>query len=48
AAEEDRQIATKLNKLREELLVLSETRRNIAYELRIFRSIVVVSRLLNL
>ncbi|GKD04700.1 hypothetical protein Tco_1179674 [Tanacetum coccineum] len=44
AAEEDRQIATKLNRLCEELLVLCEKRRNIAHELRIFRSIVVISK----
>nr|GEW79947.1 hypothetical protein [Tanacetum cinerariifolium] len=45
ATKEDRQIATKLNKLREELLVLCKKRRNIAHELRIFRSIVVVSKI---
>nr|GEU95172.1 hypothetical protein [Tanacetum cinerariifolium] len=44
AAKENRQIATKLNRLREELLVLCEKRRNIAHELRIFRSIVVISK----
>ncbi|GKC68427.1 hypothetical protein Tco_1101025 [Tanacetum coccineum] len=44
AAEEDKQIATKLNRLREELLVLCEKRRNIAHVLRTFRSIVVVSK----
>ncbi|GJX78229.1 hypothetical protein Tco_0325040, partial [Tanacetum coccineum] len=44
AAEEDMQIATKLNRLCEELLVLCEKRRNIAHELRIFRSIIVVSK----
>nr|GEW60690.1 hypothetical protein [Tanacetum cinerariifolium] len=44
AAEEDMQIATKLNRLRGEVLVLCEKRRNIAHELRIFRSIVVVSK----
>ncbi|GJU92061.1 hypothetical protein Tco_1304484 [Tanacetum coccineum] len=43
-AKEDRQIATKLNRLREEMLVLCEKRRNIAHELRIFRSIVVISK----
>ncbi|GJT05819.1 hypothetical protein Tco_0840281 [Tanacetum coccineum] len=41
---EDRQIATKLNRLREEMLVLCEKRKNIAHELRIFRSIVVISK----
>ncbi|GJV23151.1 hypothetical protein Tco_1375846 [Tanacetum coccineum] len=44
STEEDRQIATKLNRLREELLVLCKKRRNITHELRIFRSIVVVSK----
>nr|GEV59344.1 hypothetical protein [Tanacetum cinerariifolium] len=44
AAEGDKQIVTKLNRLREELLVLCEKRRNIAHELRIFRSIVVISK----
>nr|GEU36214.1 hypothetical protein [Tanacetum cinerariifolium] len=44
ATKEDMQIATKLNRLREELLVLCEKRRNIAHELRIFRSIVFVSK----
>nr|GEU53271.1 hypothetical protein [Tanacetum cinerariifolium] len=38
------QIATKLNRLRKELLVLCEKKRNIARELIIFRSIVVVSK----
>nr|GEW56390.1 hypothetical protein [Tanacetum cinerariifolium] len=44
AAKEDRQIATKLNRLSEELLVLCEKRRNIVHKLRIFRSIVFVSK----
>nr|GEV77336.1 hypothetical protein [Tanacetum cinerariifolium] len=44
AVEEVRHIATKLNRLHEELLVLCEKRRNITHELRIFRSIVVVSK----
>ncbi|GJV76912.1 hypothetical protein Tco_1508496 [Tanacetum coccineum] len=44
AADEDRSIATKLNRLREEMLIIYEKRRNIANELRSVRGIVVVQK----
>ncbi|GJT61234.1 hypothetical protein Tco_1004767 [Tanacetum coccineum] len=44
AADEDREIATKLNRLREEMLVIREKRRNLADELRSIRGIVVVTK----
>nr|GEX33271.1 reverse transcriptase domain-containing protein [Tanacetum cinerariifolium] len=44
AADEDRTIATKLNRLREEMLVICEKRRNLANELRSIRGIVVVEK----
>ncbi|GJV21962.1 hypothetical protein Tco_1370982 [Tanacetum coccineum] len=44
AADEDRNIATKLNRLREEMLIICEKRRNIADELRSVRGIVVVQK----
>ncbi|GKB79189.1 hypothetical protein Tco_0946084 [Tanacetum coccineum] len=44
AADEDRSIATKVNRLREEMLIICEKRRNIAYELRSVRGIVVVQK----
>ncbi|GKC73176.1 hypothetical protein Tco_1119059, partial [Tanacetum coccineum] len=43
-ADEDRQIATKLNRLREEMLVICEKRRNLMVELRSIRGIVVVGK----
>ncbi|GKF71383.1 hypothetical protein Tco_0207497 [Tanacetum coccineum] len=44
ATDEDREIATKLNRLREEMLVIREKRRNLADELRSIRGIVVVTK----
>nr|GEW02735.1 hypothetical protein [Tanacetum cinerariifolium] len=42
ATDEDKRIATKLNRLREEILIVYEKRRNLADELRSIRGIVVV------
>nr|GEW51104.1 hypothetical protein [Tanacetum cinerariifolium] len=44
AADEDRMIATKLNRLHEEMLVICEKRRNLVDELRSIRGIVVVQK----
>ncbi|GKC63429.1 hypothetical protein Tco_1096027 [Tanacetum coccineum] len=44
AADEDRSFTTKLNRLREEMLIICEKRRNIADELRSVRGIVVVQK----
>nr|GEX02195.1 hypothetical protein [Tanacetum cinerariifolium] len=44
AADEDRMIATKLNRLCEEMLVICERRRNLVDELRSIRGIVVVQK----
>nr|GEU51979.1 hypothetical protein [Tanacetum cinerariifolium] len=44
AADEDRRIATKLNRLREEILIVCEKRRNHTDELRSIRGIVVVGK----
>ncbi|GJU16750.1 hypothetical protein Tco_1144716 [Tanacetum coccineum] len=44
AADEDRSIATELNRLREEMLIICDNRRNIADELRSVRGIVVVQK----
>nr|GFB82033.1 hypothetical protein [Tanacetum cinerariifolium] len=42
AADEDRNIATKLNRLREEMLIIYKKKRNLVDELRSIRGIVVV------
>ncbi|GJU65351.1 hypothetical protein Tco_1247186 [Tanacetum coccineum] len=44
AADEDRRIATKLNRLREEILIVCKKRRNLADELMSIRGIVVVGK----
>ncbi|GJY69325.1 hypothetical protein Tco_0472307 [Tanacetum coccineum] len=44
AADEDRRIATKLNRLRKEILIVCEKRRNLVDELRSIRGIVVVGK----
>ncbi|GKE81155.1 hypothetical protein Tco_1551155, partial [Tanacetum coccineum] len=44
AADEDRTITTKLNRLCEEMLVICEKRRNLANELRSIRGIVIVEK----
>nr|GEW79155.1 hypothetical protein [Tanacetum cinerariifolium] len=44
AADEDRNIATKLNRLREEMLIIYEKRRNLVDELRSIRGIIVVQK----
>ncbi|GJZ60693.1 hypothetical protein Tco_0616509 [Tanacetum coccineum] len=44
AADEDKRIATKLNRLREEILIIYEKRRNLTDELRSIRGIVVVGK----
>ncbi|GJS30456.1 hypothetical protein Tco_0491076 [Tanacetum coccineum] len=44
AADEDRRIATKLNRLREEILIVCEKRRNLADELKSIRGIIVVRK----
>ncbi|GJR91987.1 hypothetical protein Tco_0215998 [Tanacetum coccineum] len=44
AAYEDRKIATKLNRLREEMLIICEKRRNLMDELRSIKGIVVVEK----
>ncbi|GJX62160.1 hypothetical protein Tco_0295060 [Tanacetum coccineum] len=44
AADEDRRIATKLNRLHEEILIICEKRRNLTDELRSIRGIVVVGK----
>ncbi|GJS19082.1 hypothetical protein Tco_0413554, partial [Tanacetum coccineum] len=43
-ADEDRRIAMKLNRLREEILIVCEKRRNFVDELRSIRGIVVVGK----
>ncbi|GJY14886.1 hypothetical protein Tco_0385308 [Tanacetum coccineum] len=44
ATDEDRRIATKLNRLREEILIVCEKRKNFADELKSIRGIVVVGK----
>ncbi|GJT34757.1 hypothetical protein Tco_0925176 [Tanacetum coccineum] len=44
AADEDRRIATKLNRLRKEILVICEKRRNLTDKLRSIRGIVLVGK----
>ncbi|GKF35378.1 hypothetical protein Tco_0108578 [Tanacetum coccineum] len=43
-SDEDRKIATKLNRLREEMLIICEKGRNLVDELRSIRGIVVVKK----
>ncbi|GJZ07937.1 hypothetical protein Tco_0542220, partial [Tanacetum coccineum] len=44
AAYEDKKIATKLNRLREEMLIICEKRRNLVDKLRSIRGLVVVEK----